>query len=73
MSQTETPKPKKPRGPKKSASDKLTELIQAKRKETQRLGKKADALATEQQVAQTAFEEARVEVKQLEAALGALK
>jgi hypothetical protein len=73
MSETVTPKTKKPRGPKKSAADKLTELIQAKRKEVQRLGKKADALAAEQQLAQDAFEEARVEVKQLEAALGALK
>jgi hypothetical protein len=60
------------RGPKKSAADRLAELIASKRKEATKLGQKADALVDEQQHAQEACDQARAELKQLEAAHRAL-
>jgi hypothetical protein len=67
-----TDAPKKPRGPKKSAADKLAELIASKRKERDRLSVKYDAAAVAKDDALRAHNAADSELAQLMAAHKAL-
>jgi hypothetical protein len=67
-----TDAPKKPRGPKKSAADKLAELIASKRKECARLDARANALVAEAGKANEVYGAALLECEQLEAAHKAL-
>jgi hypothetical protein len=60
------------RGPKKSAADKLAELVASKRKEGIRLSDRATALANDAERAWATRDAALAELKQLEAAHKAL-
>lgn len=71
MSETETPKTKKPRGPVKSVSDKLRLLAEAKRTQVGKLAKRSEAADRAASEAIEAFNKASAELKKLEAAIGA--
>jgi hypothetical protein len=71
MSQTETPKPKKPRGAPKSMSEKLTAMADAKRKQVEKLAKRYDGVMKTACDIQDELTAARSELAKLESAIGA--